>query len=96
MSSLYFLCTPEANQSCNWVVRSDAKNVGYNPLRYLFESLVDLNKKLTNHGGSLYMLRGDPVLIFKRIKEKVGLNLITFEQVIHFCKHKDRIKYSTV
>lgn len=51
-------------------------------MRYLLESLIDLNSKLVLRGGCLYMLCGNPVSIFKRIKEEIGLNLITFEQVI--------------
>lgn len=51
-------------------------------MRYLLESLIDLNSKLVLRGGCLYMLCGNPVNIFKRIKEEIGLNLITFEQVI--------------
>jgi len=50
-------------------------------MRFLLESLNDLNDNLTLHGGCLYMLRGNPVEIFKRIKEEIDLNLITFEQV---------------
>jgi len=56
------------------------------------ESLSDLNDKFTLLGGRLYMLRGNPVHIFERIKEEVGLNSITFEQVIclstYDCKTK--------
>lgn len=53
-------------------------------MRYLLESLKDLNKRLTLVGGSLYILQGNPVTIFKSIKDKMGLNLITFQQVIFF------------
>lgn len=53
-------------------------------MRFLLESLIDLNDTLTLYGGCLYILRGNPVNIFKEIKENIGLNLITFEQVIHF------------
>ncbi|XP_022178571.1 cryptochrome-1 isoform X2 [Myzus persicae] len=58
----------------------NAKWYGYNPMRFLLESLKDLNKNLTLVGGCLYILQGNPVNIFKIIKEKIGLNFITFEQ----------------
>jgi len=62
----------------------DAKWYGYNPMRFLLESLINLNNNLTLVGGRLYILQGNPVNIFKFIKENIGLNLITFEQVLFF------------
>lgn len=53
-------------------------------MRFLLESLIDLNKNLSLVGGRLYILRGNPVNIFKIIKEKIGLNFITFEQVFMY------------
>lgn len=50
-------------------------------MRFLLESLNDLNDNLTLYGGRLYILQGNPVDIFKRIKETIGIDLITFEQV---------------
>lgn len=51
-------------------------------MRFILESLRDLNNHLTLHGGCLYILQGNPVSIFKKIKEEIGLNYITFEQVV--------------
>lgn len=54
-------------------------------MRFLLESLKDLNDNLTSYGGRLYILQGNPIDIFNRIKEKIGLDVITFEQVFfHF------------
>lgn len=53
-------------------------------MRFLLESLKDLNDQLTLRGGCLYILQGNPVDIFKKIYEEIGLDLITFEQVIFF------------
>lgn len=50
-------------------------------MRFLLESLKDLNENLALHGGCLYLLQGNAIDVFKRIKEEIGLNLITFEQV---------------
>lgn len=50
-------------------------------MRFLLESLDDLNTNLIKLGGCLYILQGNPVNIFNRIKEEIGLNLITYEQV---------------
>jgi cryptochrome len=60
----------------------DAKWYGYNRMRFLLESLKDLNNNLTLLGGHLYILQGIPVKIFQIIKEKIGLDFITFEQVL--------------
>lgn len=60
---------------------SDPQSIGYNPMCFLLESLKDLNDRLTLHDGCLYILRGNPVKIFERIKVEIGLDLITFEQV---------------
>lgn len=62
----------------------DPKWYGYNPMRFLLESLIDLNNNLSLVGGRLYILQGNPVNIFKMIKEKIGLNFITYEQVFFF------------
>lgn len=66
------------------MIYTDSRSIGYNPIRFLLESLKDLNDRLTLHGGCLYILRGNPIEIFKRIKDEIGLDLITFEQVIIF------------
>lgn len=62
----------------------DTKLIGFNPMRFLLESLRDLNDTLTLYGGRLYILQGNPVDIFEAIKENIGLDVITFEQVYIF------------
>lgn len=65
-----------------YFVYLDTKWYGYNRLRFLLESLKDLNNNLTLVGGHLHILQGSPVKIFQMIKEKIGLDFITFEQVL--------------
>lgn len=60
---------------------SGTKKVGYNRMRFLLESLNDLNKQLKAVGGRLYMLQGQPIQIFQRLKEEIGVTRICFEQV---------------
>jgi deoxyribodipyrimidine photolyase len=65
-------------------------------MRFLLESLKDLNDTLTLYGGCLYILQGNPVNVFKEIKEKIGLDVLTFEQVMHFFEIniiKSNLKY---
>ncbi|XP_071444604.1 cryptochrome-1 [Hetaerina americana] len=56
------------------------KLVGYNRMNFLLESLKDLNDQLKSHGGKLYLLRGKPSKIVKRLHEEIGLKKICFEQ----------------
>ncbi|XP_046405998.1 cryptochrome-1 [Ischnura elegans] len=56
------------------------KLVGYNRMKFLLESLADLNDQLERRGGKLYLLKGTPSTIFKRLHEEVGLAKICFEQ----------------
>ncbi|XP_050537923.1 cryptochrome-1 [Daktulosphaira vitifoliae] len=56
------------------------QQIGYNRMRFLLESLKDLDDNLKLRGGCLYILQGNPVDIFEKIKNEVGLNLISFEQ----------------
>ncbi|XP_025414102.1 cryptochrome-1 [Sipha flava] len=67
--------------------------IGFNPMRFLLESLKDLNDTLTLYGGCLYILQGNPVNVFKEIKEKIGLDVLTFEQD---CEHIGRVRDSKV
>lgn len=60
-------------------------------MRFLLESLKDINDTLNLHGGCLYLLQGNPVEIFKKIKKEIGLNIVTYEQVLDFFK----LKYTT-
>lgn len=48
---------------------------------FLLESLKNLNDNLILHGGCLYILQGNTVNILKQINEKIGIDLITYQQV---------------
>jgi hypothetical protein len=50
-------------------------------MRFLLESLEDLNGTFGKFGGGLRLFRGDPVEIFKEIHSTVGIRRICFEQV---------------
>lgn len=56
------------------------KKIGYNRMRFLLESLNDLDRQLKAVGGRLYMLQGQPTQIFQRLKEEIGLTHVCFEQ----------------
>ncbi|XP_063234369.1 cryptochrome-1 [Bacillus rossius redtenbacheri] len=56
------------------------KLVGYNRMQFLVECLQDLNSQLRKHNAKLYVFRGSPVAIFKRMWEEFGLQKICFEQ----------------
>ena len=57
--------------------------MGYNRLRFLIESLEDLNETFNKYNGCIRILRGDPVEIFNQIHEKTTIRKICFEQVIN-------------
>ena len=55
--------------------------VGYNRMRYLIESLMDLDYQLKERGGpGLLVMRGMPVDIFRKLWKEFGINKICFEQ----------------
>lgn len=56
------------------------KTVGYNRMRFLIESLQDLDNQLRAVGGRLYVFRNSPVTVFRRIWEERGLYKLSFEQ----------------
>ncbi|XP_041978712.1 cryptochrome-1 [Aricia agestis] len=53
---------------------------GYNRMRYMLEALDDLDGQFRKHGGRLFMLRGKPEVIFKRLWEHFGIRRLCFEQ----------------
>lgn len=60
------------------------KLVGYNRMKFLLESLADLDdqfKKLGGHG--LLLMRGNPVEIFRKMWKEFGITKICFE---HDCE----------
>lgn len=59
------------------------KNVGYNRMRFLLDSLQDIDRQLqeaTEGRGGLLICEGQPVHIFRRLHEHVGLHKICVEQ----------------
>lgn len=57
------------------------KLVGYNRMRYLIESLADLDSQFKRLGGpGLFIFCGQPANIFRRMKEELGINRICYEQ----------------
>ncbi|XP_017856393.1 PREDICTED: cryptochrome-1 [Drosophila arizonae] len=59
------------------------KNVGYNRMRFLLDSLQDIDRQLqeaTEGRGGLLICEGQPVRIFRRLHEHVGLHKICVEQ----------------
>ncbi|KAJ9600817.1 hypothetical protein L9F63_001029 [Diploptera punctata] len=56
------------------------KIVGYNRLCFLLESLKDLNSQFKKYGGRLYVFRGSPDHIFRRMWEELAIQKICFEQ----------------
>ncbi|XP_067615361.1 cryptochrome-1 [Eurosta solidaginis] len=62
------------------------KTVGYNRMRFLLNSLADLDSQLraipsiSGGFGQLYVFRGDPTNIFRRLNKYCPLNKICFEQ----------------
>ncbi|XP_037947512.1 cryptochrome-1 [Teleopsis dalmanni] len=59
------------------------KCVGYNRMRFLLDSLQDINEQLqaTSGGiGRLFIFQGNPVSIFRRLNDFVNIQKICFEQ----------------
>lgn len=50
-------------------------------MKFLIESLDDLDQQLKLHGGpGLFIFRGSPTTVFKRLSEVLGINKICYEQ----------------
>ena len=56
------------------------KLVGYNRMKFLLESLNDLDKQLREFDGRLLMFRGQPVDIFEKLIQVFDIKKICFEQ----------------
>ncbi|XP_055380996.1 cryptochrome-1 [Condylostylus longicornis] len=56
------------------------KIVGYNRLKFLLDSLNDLDRKFQQYNGRLTIAYGDPVYIFRQLNKYLKLNKICFEQ----------------
>ncbi|XP_063709618.1 cryptochrome-1 [Culicoides brevitarsis] len=59
---------------------SGTKVVGYNRMKFLIEALQDLDNQFRKLGGQLYIFRGDPVTIFRRLWEEFGIKKLCLEQ----------------
>lgn len=49
-------------------------------MKFLLESLADLDKQLRGFGGQLYVLMGTATFVFRRLWEELGISEISFEQ----------------
>lgn len=50
-------------------------------MKFLIESLADLDTQFKQHGGhGLYIFRGNPLTIFKRLWEELGITKLCYEQ----------------
>ena len=51
------------------MISSGTSTAGFNRMRFLMESLRDLDNSLKNHGGRLYVFFGDPVKVLGHLFE---------------------------
>ncbi|KAL9895760.1 circadian regulator cryptochrome [Glossina fuscipes fuscipes] len=56
------------------------KCTGYNRLRFLLDSLRDLDDQFRSQRGRLYTFQGNPTTIFKELHECFGINKLCVEQ----------------
>jgi cryptochrome len=50
-------------------------------MKFLLESLADLDEQLKKFGGKgLFIFRGDPVEIFQKLHNSIGIKKLCFEQ----------------
>nr|ACJ08741.1 cryptochrome [Sarcophaga bullata] len=59
------------------------QSVGYNRLKFLLDSLEDINNQLRSVSlslGRLYIMKGNPVQIFRSLHEQRGIKKLCFEQ----------------
>nr|BAF45421.1 cryptochrome precursor [Dianemobius nigrofasciatus] len=56
------------------------KLVGYNRMKFLLESLQDIDSQLKKYGGNLYLFHGTPLCVFQYISQTIGLHKLCFEQ----------------
>jgi cryptochrome len=57
------------------------KLVGYNRMKFLLESLSDLDEQLKQFGApGLFIFKGSPTKIFRKMHEEFSINKLCFEQ----------------
>lgn len=50
-------------------------------MKYLIQALTDLDEQFKQHGGpGLLLFRGNPVEIFRRLNDEIGINKLCYEQ----------------
>lgn len=49
-------------------------------MKFLLESLADLDYQLRSVGGQLYIFRGSATFVFRRLWEELGITNISYEQ----------------
>ncbi|XP_052868813.1 cryptochrome-1 [Anopheles cruzii] len=59
---------------------SGTRLVGYNRMKFLLESLADLDRRFRELGGQLLVFRGDCVTILRRLFEELNIKKLCFEQ----------------
>lgn len=63
--------------------------VSFNRMRFLLESLADLDEQFKQHGGpGLFLFKGKPSEIFRSLKTQLGINKICYEQDCEPIWHK--------
>ncbi|XP_055603870.1 cryptochrome-1 [Uranotaenia lowii] len=56
------------------------KVVGYNRMKFLLESLADLDRQLREIGGQLFVFRGSALGVMRRLFEELNIRKLCFEQ----------------
>lgn len=56
------------------------KLVGFNRMKFLLESLADLDRQLREIGGQLYVFKGNAVNVMRRLFEELNIRKLCFEQ----------------
>lgn len=56
------------------------KIVGYNRMKFLLESLADLDRQFRELGGQLLVFRGDSETVLRRLFEELNVKKLCFEQ----------------
>lgn len=60
------------------------KTAGYNRMRFLLESLQDLDESLKKYGGRLYIFHGDPVKILSGLFTVSIIAMVCLANDFHF------------
>ncbi|XP_053670941.1 cryptochrome-1 [Anopheles nili] len=54
--------------------------IGYNRMKFLLESLADLDRQFRELGGQLLVFRGDSVSVLRRLFEELNIKKLCYEQ----------------